>query len=137
MFKVKVIAIGRSKESWLNAAIAEYTKRLEGRLELHWIFAEDNEALLNACKKEPQLIALDIQGELLSSEAFSAKWVRFGTRTTFAIGGPEGLPSEIKKLAFFRWSLSPLTFTNQMARLILVEQLYRAVEIERGSPYHK
>lgn len=129
--------MGRSRENWLNAAIAEYAKRLEGRLELHWMFAEDNGALLSACKKESQLIALDIQGELLSSEAFSAKWIRFGARTTFVIGGPEGLSSEIKKLARFRWSLSPLTFTNQMARLILIEQLYRAVEIERGSPYHK
>jgi len=63
--------------------------------------------------------------------------MRLGTRAAFAIGGPDGLSADILKLAQWRWSLSPLTFTNQMARLLLVEQLYRALEIKRGSPYHK
>ena len=137
MFKVKIIAIGRSKEAWLSAALAEYEKRLKGRLGIEWLLAEDNGALAAYCRKEPLLIALDIKGDLISSEAFSEKWMRLGTRAAFAIGGPDGLSADILKLAHWRWSLSPLTFTNQMARLLLVEQLYRALEIERGSPYHK
>lgn len=137
MFKVKIIAIGRAKEAWLNAALAEYEKRLKGRMELDWLLAEDNGSLSAYCRKEPILIALDIKGDLLNSETFSEKWMRFGARATFVIGGPEGLPAEILKAAQWRWSLSPLTFTNQMVRLLLVEQLYRALEIARGSPYHK
>ena len=137
MFKVKIIAQGRCKEPWMLAALAEYEKRLKGRLQIEWILAEESEEFIAFCQKEPHLIALDIQGEALSSEAFSEKWIRRGTRSAFAIGGPEGLPNSVLKQAQWRWSLSPLTFTNQMVRVILVEQLYRAMEIARGSPYHK
>ena len=137
MFKVKIIAIGRSKEAWLNAALAEYEKRLQGRMQLEWLLAENDGELAACCRKEPLLIALDLKGDLLSSEGFSEKWMRLGARAAFVIGGPEGLPQEVLKLAHWRWSLSPLTFTNQMVRLLLVEQLYRALEIARGSPYHK
>lgn len=137
MFKVKAIAQGRCKESWLAAALAEYEKRLRGRLQIEWIYAENPEELAVLCRKEPALIALDIQGELLSSQRFSEKWMSIGARTAFAIGGPEGLAAEILEKARWRWSLSPLTFTNQIVRLLLVEQIYRALEIARGSPYHK
>lgn len=137
MFKVKIIAIGRSKEAWLNAALSEYEKRLKGRLEIDWLLADENKELVAYCRKEPLLIALDLKGTLLSSEAFSEKWMHLGARAAFVIGGPDGLPEEILKLAHFRWCLSPLTFTNQIVRLLLVEQLYRALEIARGSPYHK
>jgi len=137
MFKVKAIAQGRCKESWLAAALAEYEKRLQGRLKMEWAYAEDPQELAALCRKEPILIALDIQGELLTSQRFSEKWMRFGARSAFVIGGPEGLPKEVLEKARLRWSLSPLTFTNQMVRILLVEQLYRALEIARGSPYHK
>lgn len=137
MFKVKIIAVGRTKEAWLDMGIAEYEKRLQGRLEIDWLIAKDDASLIALARKEPLLIALDTQGELLTSEEFSEKWMRFGTRTAFVIGGPDGLPADIFKEARFRWSLSPLTFTNQMIRLILVEQLYRALEISSGTPYHK
>jgi 23S rRNA (pseudouridine1915-N3)-methyltransferase len=137
MFKVKIIAIGRAKEAWLNAALKEYEKRLQGRLNIAWRFADDDKDLIDLCKKEPLLIALAIEGEGLDSLQFTEKWMKLGFKGAFVIGGPNGLPPELLKRADFRWSLSPLTFTNQMARLILVEQLYRALEIQRGSPYHK
>jgi 23S rRNA (pseudouridine1915-N3)-methyltransferase len=137
MFKVKIIAIGRSKEAWLNAAIAEYEKRLQGRSKIAWHFADDDKGLVALCKKEPLLIALAIEGEALNSVQFAEKWMKLGFKGAFVIGGPNGLPPEVLKRADFRWSLSPLTFTNQMSRLLVVEQLYRALEIHRGSPYHK
>ena len=137
MYKVKVIAQGRLKEAWLASAIAEYEKRLQGRAQFQWVLTEDDEELAAQCKKESQFIALDIQGELLDSMAFSEKLMRYGAKITFAIGGPVGLSQEILKKAHWRWSLSPLTFTNQMVRLLFVEQIYRALEISRGSPYHK
>lgn len=137
MFKVKIFAVGRSKEAWLDVALSEYEKRLQGRLEIEWLLAKDDASLIALARKEPLLIALDLKGEPLSSEGFCEKWMRLGTRSAFAIGGPDGLPADILKGARLRWSLSPLTFTNQMVRLILVEQLYRALEIASGTPYHK
>lgn len=139
MLKVKVIVTGKCKEAWLQAALAEYEKRLRGSLELSWQEAK-NDSHLEALLDE-EFIALDPKGELLESPAFSAKLMRFfserGSRLTFAIGGPAGFSLELLKKAFWRWSLSPLTFTHQATRLILAEQLYRALEIAKGSPYHK
>ncbi len=137
MFKVKIIAVGRTKEAWLDMALSEYEKRLQGRLEIEWLLAKEDKSLSTYCRKEPLLIALDISGEQLSSEGFCKKWMQLGGRVAFVIGGPGGLPADILKGARFRWSLSPLTFTNQMVRLILVEQLYRALEIANGTPYHR
>lgn len=137
MFKVKIIAVGRVKDAWLQTAIAEYEKRLQGRCALEWLIADDNKNLVRLASEQAGLIALDPNGELVDSEAFSEKWRGLGARAAFIIGGPEGLPPEAVRMAKMRWSLSPLTFTNQIVRLVLSEQIYRALEIARGSPYHK
>lgn len=136
MFKVKVLTIGRCKEEWLSVALSEYEKRLKGTMSIEWLLAKDNAQLIEWTRSE-SFIALDPKGELLTSEAWSARMMKVGLRLNFVIGGAEGLPEEIVKKALFKWSLSPLTFTHQITRLILVEQLYRAIEIERGSQYHK
>lgn len=136
MFKVKVLTIGKWNESWLKAATQEYEKRLQGKLTIQWILLKDDEELLRSTESIPY-IALHPQGKLLSSSEWSQKMMKLGLRLNFLIGGPEGLPAPILEKALFQWSLSPLTFTHQIARLILVEQLYRSIEIERGSRYHK
>ncbi|MBX7066008.1 MAG: 23S rRNA (pseudouridine(1915)-N(3))-methyltransferase RlmH [Parachlamydiales bacterium] len=136
MVKVKVFSIGKSKEEWLNLALAEYEKRLTHKMSIDWIFVKDDNALIEAAGKEP-CIALDPHGELLSSEILSEKIGKWGSKLTFIIGGADGIPETILKNARFIWSLSPLTFTHQMTRLILIEQLYRATEIEKGSSYHR
>lgn len=135
MIKVHIHTIGKSKETWLNDALAEYEKRLQGKAQIKWLLAKDNTELLKQVSLEPNLIALDVQGALLSSEAVSQKLTQAGSRLAFIIGGAEGLPPLLQPK--WRWSLSPLTFTHQMTRLILLEQLYRAYEIEKKSPYHK
>lgn len=136
MFKVKVLTIGKSKEKWLLEALSEYEKRLKGKLLIDWIFIKTDRELIDCSKNEPY-IALDPHGEMLSSEEWSEKMVGLGLKLQFIIGGPDGLPEAILKRAKWIWSLSPLTFTHQMTRLILLEQLYRAMEIGRGSPYHR
>lgn len=136
MFKVKVFTIGKCKEEWLAVALSEYEKRLRGKLSIEWFLAKDNEQLIEWARQETY-VALDPKGELLTSEAWSEKMLKLGLRLNFVIGGAEGLPAQILKGAQFKWSLSPLTFTHQITRLILLEQLYRATEIERGSQYHK
>lgn len=136
MFKVKVIAIGRCKEAWLTDALGEYEKRLRGKMAFEWLLAKDETQASEWASKEPY-IALHPEGKLLTSEEWSQKMGALGLKLNFVIGGAEGLSEPLLKGAFFQWSLSRLTFTHQMTRLILVEQLYRAMEIERGSRYHK
>lgn len=138
MFKVKVITQGRCKETWLHSALAEYEKRLKHKMQIEWVLVDSPKELEEAALKEPFLIALDLNGKYLSSVDLSRKiFTQWGSRFSFAIGGAEGLSAEVIQKAHFRLCLSPLTFTHQMVRLILVEQLYRALEIEQGTSYHK
>lgn len=141
MLKVKVLTIGRCKETWLFAALSEYEKRLEGKLSFEWKLAKSDVQLIEWAIAEPFLILLDPNGELLSSEKFSQKLAHLfaihGARLTFLIGGADGIPACLFQRPHYRWSLSPLTFTHQAARLLLVEQIYRALEIAKGSKYHK
>lgn len=140
MLKIKIISIGKTKEKWLEDAVNEYTKRLQHQVTIDCLWAKDNAQLLEWAQKEATLIALDPQGKLYTSEVFSQfindQWEKQGSRLTMIIGGADGLPPEIKQKAFLI-SLSPLTFTHQMTRLILIEQIYRALEIQKGSNYHK
>jgi len=136
MFKVKIITIGKCKEAWLASALSEYIKRLQGKMSIEWVLAKDDHQLSQLAQQEP-FIALHPEGTLLTSEILSKKVISWGMRLNFVIGGAEGIEKDLLDKAQFCWSLSPLTFTHQITRLILVEQLYRATEIERGSRYHK
>jgi 23S rRNA (pseudouridine1915-N3)-methyltransferase len=141
MYKLKILSIGKTKESWLEDALQEYTKRLKSSMTFEWIFAKNLEELENLAEKTSSYIALDPQGIQLSSVAFAKQLHRSllegGSRLCFVIGGAEGLSSKIKLKASLLISLSTLTFTHQLTRLILLEQIYRATEIEKGSSYHK
>jgi 23S rRNA (pseudouridine1915-N3)-methyltransferase len=138
MFKVKILTIGKIKEGWLLAALQEYQKRLTSTLTIEWVIPNTEQELQKLALKEPALIALDIQGELLSSEKWSlALFSTWGLKPTFIIGGADGLDPAVLRHAKIKVSLSPLTFTHQMVRLILIEQLYRALQIEQGGKYHK
>lgn len=141
MYRIKIITIGKIKEKWLAMALGEYEKRLSDDLFFEYVLAKDNEQLIKLCLKEKFFISLDKQGKELSSEKFA--FILFDLfeknklALTFTIGGAEGLPEEIVKQASFSISLSPMTFTHQIIRLILVEQIYRSFEIAKGSKYHK
>ena len=137
MIKVKILSIGKNKEEWLQTALSEYEKRLTPFCQVEWILAKNDVQLEEFSKREGKYIALDPHGKSMTSEKF-ATWVgQAGSRFNFVIGGAEGLTPTLKANASFLWSLSPLTFTHQLTRLILLEQLYRAYEINRGSNYHK
>ncbi len=139
MLKVKLIAVGKCKEEWLRQAIAEYEKRLSSSIAIEWIHPKNDNDLIERLACEKQYIALDPAGELMDSVEFSKKFIRLiennRSQAIFAIGGPDGFPPHLKPP--LRWSLSRLTFTHQLTRLILIEQLYRALEIVKNSPYHK
>lgn len=140
MYKIKILTIGKTKETWLETALAEYYKRLKTTAQIEFILAKEDHHLLSLVEKEPLVIGLDAGGILMKSEAFSTylmeKLEQGGARLTFVIGGAEGLPQVLKTKCPLV-SLSSLTFTHQIVRLVLVEQIYRAFEINKNSPYHK
>ena len=140
MIKIKLLSVGKTKEKWLSEAIEEYSKRLSAILQIESAWAKDDRQLIEWAHKEETILCLDPAGKLFTSRDFSAllsqKWEKGGSRLAFVIGGADGLPQELRtkeKLI----SLSPLTFTHQITRLVLIEQIYRATEIQRGSQYHK
>lgn len=141
MHKIRILSIGKTKESWLEEAINEYLKRLQSKAELEFVWFKSNEQLLTAANKESNLVCLDATGQQFNSEQFSSflmkKLESGGSRLSIIIGGAEGLPPSLKNSNTPLISLSLLTFTHQTIRLILIEQIYRAFEIAKGSKYHK
>ena len=140
MLKLKIFSIGKTKEDWLNEAIEEYVKRLSPILKLEFIWAKNNDQLCELLAKEPVVICLDAKGKMFDSEQFSdflqAQFIESKSRLAMAIGGADGLPDELKK-NYRCISLSPMTMTHQIVRLVLIEQIYRAFEIAKGTKYHK
>ena len=145
--KIKICAIGRLKEKFLVDGVGEYLKRLKpfAKVEVAEIpecrtLEEEGAKLLAQVLRESFVIVLDVAGEMLSSEKFAEKIAALNLHgvsdITFIIGGAFGLSEEVRRAADFRLSFSPMTFTHQFARLILVEQIYRAFKIIRGEPYH-
>ena len=134
------LSVGKNKESWLEQALAEYQKRLRSTLQLEFQWVKDDQQLLTQANKSPNLIGLDPTGKMMSSEQFSdwlhQQWASRGAHLTMIIGGAEGLPPSLKSQIPLI-SLSKMTFTHQITRLVLAEQIYRAIEINKGSPYHK
>ncbi len=121
------------KERWLGEALAEYEKRLTGSVSIQWILKE--------IPPDTPYICLHPEGNTFTSPEFSKflhnEWEARGCRLTFVIGAPEGLSQKVLQGASHLISLSKLTFTHQMTRLLFLEQVYRAVQIEKGTEYHK
>ncbi|WP_420420946.1 23S rRNA (pseudouridine(1915)-N(3))-methyltransferase RlmH [Simkania sp.] len=136
MIKIKIYTVGKTKKNWLEVALAEYHKRLTGEMTIEWVIAKELQP-----PKENSYICLDPQGKQYSSPEFASflekESIQAGAKLTFVIGGPEGIPEEMRAKASHLISFSKLTFTHQIARLILLEQLYRSVQIQRGTKYHK
>ena len=145
--KINLIVVGKLKEKFLVDGVAEYFKRLKkfSRLEVREVpecrtVEEEGQKILSLVPKDSWLCVLDVSGAELSSEDFAKKIAALNlsgvSNLTFAIGGAFGLSEELRRAASFRLSLSRMTLTHQMARLVLVEQIYRAFKINRGEPYH-
>ena len=157
--KVRILAVGRLKEDYLRAAAADYAARLKPYLRLEItevpdlpdppqaspaavdkVKEEEAAALLGRLEPAETLIALDARGQMMDSEElaeFLRPYFARGGRLAFALGGSHGLGRAVLARADFVLSLSPLTFPHGLARVILLEQLYRAVKIIRGEKYHK
>lgn len=160
MQKVTVLCVGKLKEKFYMDAAAEYAKRLSRYCKLELVElpeerlpedpspAQIEAALLKEAAairaKLPAgaaLVALCVEGELRSSEALAwqmAAWASQGVgQLVFLIGGSFGLHPSIKKAAKLRLSMSPMTFPHHLARVMVLEQIYRAYQINAGTRYHK
>jgi len=145
--KINLIVVGKLKEKFLVDGVAEYLKRLKkfATVEVREIpecrtVEEEGQKILSLAGQNSWLCVLDVSGVALTSEEFAKKISELNlngtSNLTFAIGGAFGLSEELRRAAAFRLSLSKMTLTHQMARLILTEQIYRAFKINRNEPYH-
>ncbi len=160
MQRVTVICVGKLKERFYMDAAAEYGKRLgrHCRLELVELpeqrlpedpsqgqidaaLEREAAAIREKLPKGGALIALCVEGKLMSSQALADRLMRFGldgsSQLTFLIGGSFGLHQSLKDQSDLRLSMSPMTFPHHLARVMLLEQLYRSYQILEGTRYHK
>ena len=154
---IKIIAVGKIKESYNKELIKEYEKRLspfcgfsvvevqaepimdESLVEKYKLSEADR--ILQHLKEGAFVITLEIKGKMLSSEEFALKIKEISNSgisdVIFIIGGANGLHQKISDIASLKLSFSKMTFTHQMIRSILIEQIYRALKINSNEPYHR
>lgn len=160
MFEITLIAMGKLKEKFYLSAAAEYEKRMKGYcqfriLELPEVrlpedpspaeiaagLEKEADLILSKIPKGAWLCVLTPEGKMLSSEALAEKLrdVKNSGKSSacFLIGSSFGMAPRIKEKADFRLSMSPMTFPHHLARVMVLEQLYRAEAIQAGSKYHK
>ncbi len=158
--KITIAAVGKLKEKYLKDAISEYSKRLSRFTEVEIIEVDDEyapdslseaqesqvkkkeaEKILKKVKQGSYVILLDLAGEQTTSSGFSAKieniMLSGNSHITFIIGGSLGLDQSLINIADYRLCLSKMTFPHQLARVILMEQVYRAFKIIKNETYHK
>jgi 23S rRNA (pseudouridine1915-N3)-methyltransferase len=136
----RIIAVGRVKDEGVRSACDEYLTRLRHYAKVEETEVKDEARILGSIADGCRLVALSRVGEAWTSRALAertARWEMEGRDVAFAIGGAEALPADVLGHADATWSLSALTLTHEMARLIVLEQLYRAYTIRRGEPYHR
>lgn len=158
--KINLLFPGKTKESFLAEGLNFYYKRLKPMVDIKEIIlkasttppgagpqgeslakAKEAASILERCGAGDFLIVLDVKGELLSSEGLAEKFNQLqikGTKVVnLVVGGPWGLDASLLKRADLRLSFSPMTFPHDLARLMLLEQIYRAFAILNNIPYHK
>ena len=139
--RLRILAVGKVRRGWIQDGIDLYRKRLPGLsiVELRDSTPEkESEAIRTARRPDERLVVLMEQGETLASIPFARKLEQISSeRIAFVIGGADGLTDDLKSEAHWRLSLSPMTFPHELARLMLVEQLFRAQAILQGRPYHR
>ena len=160
MFDITLIAMGKLKEKFYLSAAAEYEKRMNGYCQFHLIelpevklpenpspaeiaaaLEKEADTILTKIPKGAWFCTLTPEGKMLSSEALADKLkdVKLSGKSCacFLIGSSFGMSPRLKNLADFKLSMSPMTFPHHLARVMVLEQLYRAEAIQAGSKYHK
>ena len=158
MLRIRFIVVGRTKEAFLREGESFYLRRLRRFVQAEWkevkpaamvkgrppeeIMSEEAERITKALSSVDHMVVLDRMGKQFDSETM-ARWIeglsisRAGGSVCFIIGGPVGLAKTIRQQADHILSLSKLTLTHEMSRLLLLEQVYRSLTIIKGHQYHK
>ena len=154
-----VICIGKLKDAYLRDGVAEFVKRMrpyggititelnESKIgdkpsdaDRKQVVIEEGERLLKNVPKNAHTVLLDVYGKTMSSEDLAKTVAKLEvdgvSDMAFIVGGAFGVSDELRRLVNYKLSFSPMTFTHQMVRLLLVEQIYRASKINRNEPYH-
>lgn len=154
--RLRLLAVGTRMPGWVDTGIADYARRLgpELRLQIEELalarrtaggdtaraVADEGRRMMIAIHPDEFVVALEVSGKAFSTEELS-KWLgarlQDGRDVTLLIGGPDGIAAECRKRANLHWSLSPLTLPHALVRIVIVEQLYRALSILKGHPYHR
>ncbi len=139
--RIRILAVGKVRKGWVSEGVELYRRRLPG-LEIVELrdgsLAREAEAISSELRRGEQLVALCEEGQTYDSLGFAQALEGSGSeQLAFVIGGAAGLDPALKARASWRLSLSPLTFPHELARLLLLEQLYRARSIQQGGPYHR
>jgi 23S rRNA (pseudouridine1915-N3)-methyltransferase len=123
--RLHVVALGAKLPDWAEAACAEYQKRMPKGYQVD---------RLDAVPRKGRIVALDERGEDLTTERFAGL---LKSAAVFVIGGPDGLPEEVRAKADRLLKLSSLTLPHALAQVVLMEQIYRAATLLTGHPYHR
>jgi 23S rRNA (pseudouridine1915-N3)-methyltransferase len=154
--RVRLIAVGTRAPVWVRTACEDYITRLGSHLPVsvteigvsprsrgaspERAVAREGERVLAALRRDDYLVALDERGTELTTRELAA-WLKArmqeGSDLAFVIGGPDGVAPEVLARSRLRWSLSRLTLPHALARVVLAEQLYRAMSLIAGHPYHR
>ncbi|MFY9228262.1 MAG: 23S rRNA (pseudouridine(1915)-N(3))-methyltransferase RlmH [Candidatus Microsaccharimonas sp.] len=148
---LRIIAVGKKHESWVDEGIERYQKRLKAPFLVEWVLMahsphggdrarqEESERILSGLSAHAFVVVLDERGILLDSPQLAKtlqEQLDRSVEVVLVIGGAYGVDDRLRSRANLVWSLSPLVFPHQLVRLILIEQLYRAQQITTGSQYH-
>ncbi|HEY5955822.1 MAG TPA: 23S rRNA (pseudouridine(1915)-N(3))-methyltransferase RlmH [Polyangiaceae bacterium] len=137
--KLTVLTVGKLKDSNARAWADEYLVRIRRWVRCDEVEVRDDAELERRWPSDALVVALEVDGEQLSSTQFSERVERWGSQgkgdMVFVIGGAEGIPKRLSSAAQARLSLSRMTLPHRLAKVFLLEQLYRALSIRRGEPY--
>lgn len=153
--RVRLLAVAGKPPRWAAAAYGEYARRLPAALKLEaplielsrghggdWRRAREHEGrrLLGRVGSDDEVVALDARGEAWSTREFARRlgdWESMGDDVSLLVGGPDGLSPACLERADLRWALSALTLPHALVRVVVAEQLYRAVSLNARHPYHR
>jgi len=142
--EIKILTVGKIKDRAYLEKIEDYASRIKHDAKLEIVEIKDagmereGEKIIDHLKNaRARIVALDERGKAVTSVGFAQKLAAAGGPVVFVIGGPGGLSEAVKTAAHERLSLSAMTFTHEMARLLLLEQIYRAISIIKNRKYHK
>lgn len=157
--KLRILSVGHKMPTWVQTGFGDYHKRILPMLsvelvnippakrcknptagDIHKYKSQEGNAILNARQHGEKLWLLDVKGKMLTTESLSDKLqiaMQDGNNVALVIGGADGVSADVLAVADFKWSLSALTLPHPLVRVLLIEQLYRAMSIIHNHPYHR